>query len=80
MPCLGDEDGILVIDETGFLKKGTKSAGVARLTRSIVLSIDDVPSVIALHCSSNSIRQSDRSTPPLDFSVTRVTGNGLISR
>jgi SRSO17 transposase len=27
---LGDEDGVLVIDETGFLKKGTKSAGVQR--------------------------------------------------
>jgi len=27
---LGDEGGILVIDETGFLKKGTKSAGVQR--------------------------------------------------
>lgn len=27
---LGDEDGILVIDETGFLKKGTQSAGVKR--------------------------------------------------
>src|SRR5215213_8117397 len=27
---LGDPDGVLVVDETGFLKKGTKSAGVAR--------------------------------------------------
>jgi len=27
---LGDPDGVLVLDETGFLKKGTKSAGVAR--------------------------------------------------
>ena len=27
---LGAEDGVLVIDETGFLKKGVKSAGVAR--------------------------------------------------
>lgn len=27
---LGAEDAVLVIDETGFLKKGTKSAGVAR--------------------------------------------------
>jgi SRSO17 transposase len=25
---LGDPDGVLVVDETGFLKKGTKSAGV----------------------------------------------------
>lgn len=28
---LGDEDGVLVLDETGFLKKGTKGAGVARM-------------------------------------------------
>lgn len=28
---LADDDGVLVIDETGFLKKGTKSAGVARM-------------------------------------------------
>src|SRR3954454_20962674 len=27
---LGDRDAVLVLDETGFLKKGTKSAGVAR--------------------------------------------------
>ena len=27
---LGDEDGVLVVDETGFLKKGPKSCGVAR--------------------------------------------------
>lgn len=26
----GDEDAVAVLDETGFLKKGTKSAGVAR--------------------------------------------------
>jgi SRSO17 transposase len=27
---LADREGVLIIDETGFLKKGTKSAGVAR--------------------------------------------------
>ena len=27
---LGDPDGVLVVDETGFLKKGDKSAGVQR--------------------------------------------------
>jgi len=27
---LGQPDGVLIIDETGFLKKGTKSAGVSR--------------------------------------------------
>ena len=29
-PRVGDPAGVLVVDETGFLKKGTKSAGVAR--------------------------------------------------
>src|SRR5258708_2869823 len=28
--AFGDPDGVLVIDETGFLKQGTKSAGVKR--------------------------------------------------
>jgi hypothetical protein len=28
--ALGDPDGVLVVDETGFLKKGDKSVGVAR--------------------------------------------------
>ena len=27
---LGEPEGVLIVDETGFLKKGTKSAGVAR--------------------------------------------------
>ena len=26
---IGDPDGVLIVDETGFLKKGTKSAGVS---------------------------------------------------
>ena len=28
--ALGDEDGVLIVDETGFLKRGERSAGVAR--------------------------------------------------
>jgi SRSO17 transposase len=27
---LGDADGVLIVDETGFVKKGDRSAGVAR--------------------------------------------------
>ncbi|MFD8220863.1 transposase [Streptomyces sp. NPDC059697] len=27
---LGAEDGVLAVDETGFIKKGTRSAGVQR--------------------------------------------------
>ena len=30
LESLGDPDGVLVVDETGFVKKGTHSAGVAR--------------------------------------------------
>jgi SRSO17 transposase len=30
LETLGDPDGVLVVDETGFLKKGTQSVGVAR--------------------------------------------------
>ena len=30
LEALGDPDGVLVVDETGFLKKGTASVGVAR--------------------------------------------------
>jgi SRSO17 transposase len=30
MEALADADGVLIVDETGFLKKGTHSAGVAR--------------------------------------------------
>ena len=30
MKTLGDPSAVLAVDETGFLKKGTKSAGVAR--------------------------------------------------
>ena len=33
---LGAPDGVLIVDETGFIKKGTQSAGVGRqmLSRS----------------------------------------------
>jgi len=37
---LGDPAGVLVVDETGFLKKGTKSAGVARMYSGTAGRID----------------------------------------
>lgn len=38
---LEGEDGVLVLDETGFLKKGTKSAGVARQYSGTAGKIDN---------------------------------------
>jgi SRSO17 transposase len=38
---LAEEDGVLVLDETGFLKKGTKSAGVARQYSGTAGKIDN---------------------------------------
>ena len=35
---LGDDNGVLIVDETGFLKKGKKSAGVMRHYRLPVAS------------------------------------------
>ena len=34
--ALGDADGVLIVDETGFVKKGTASVGVARQYRDSV--------------------------------------------
>jgi SRSO17 transposase len=38
---LGDPDGVLVLDETGFLKKGRHSAGVARQYSGTVGKVDN---------------------------------------
>lgn len=38
---LGDRDGVLVVDETGFLKKGTRSAGVQRQYSGIAGRIEN---------------------------------------
>ena len=38
---LGDRAGVLVVDETGFVKKGTKSAGVARQYSGTAGRIED---------------------------------------
>ena len=39
---LGQEDGVLVVDETGFLKKGTKSVGVQRQYSGTAGRIDQI--------------------------------------
>lgn len=38
---LGDDDAVLIVDETGFPKKGTKSAGVARQYSGILGRVDN---------------------------------------
>ncbi len=40
---LGHPDGVLVVDETGFLKKGTKSCGVARQYSGTARRIENCP-------------------------------------
>lgn len=41
MEVLGDEDAVLIVDETGFPKKGTKSVGVARQYAGTLGRIDN---------------------------------------
>jgi len=49
---LGDPDAVLVIDETGFLKKGTKSAGVARQYSGTAGRIENCQIGVFLHYAS----------------------------
>jgi SRSO17 transposase len=48
----GDPDGGLVLDETGFLKKGRHSAGVARQYRGTVGNVDNCPIGVFLSYAS----------------------------
>ena len=41
MERLGGADGVLVVDETGFLKKGNQSAGVQRQYRGTAGRIEN---------------------------------------
>ena len=49
---LGDADAVLVVDETGFLKKGTKSAGVARQYSGTAGRIENCQIGVFLHYAS----------------------------
>ena len=51
---LGDPRAVLVVDETGFLKKGTKSVGVQRQVQRTGPS-RPTPSCAAQHCVSHSV-------------------------
>ena len=53
---IGEPDGILVVDETGFLKKGTKSAGVQRQYSGTAGRIENCQ----LACSSPTGRHAGR--------------------
>ncbi len=50
--ALGDPEAVLVLDETGFLKKGTKSAGVARQYTGTAGRIGRLVVVLALFAAA----------------------------
>lgn len=49
---LGDPEGVLVVDETGFVKKGTKSCGVARQYSGTAGRIENCQIGVFLGCAS----------------------------
>lgn len=58
---LGDEDATLIIDETGFPKKGTKSVGVARQYAGILGRTDNCQvGVFLSYCSAQGHTLCDR--------------------
>jgi SRSO17 transposase len=58
---LGEDDGILVVDETGFVKKGKKSAGVARqYSRTVGRTENCQIGVFLLYASSRGAAFFDR--------------------
>lgn len=58
---LGDDDGVLIVDETGFPKKGTKSVGVQRQYAGILGRVDNCQiGVFLSYCSSQGHSLYDR--------------------
>jgi len=58
---LGDEDAVLILDETGFPKKGTKSVGVARQYSGTLGRIDNCQiGVFVNYCSRHGHTLFDR--------------------
>ncbi|MFF8442786.1 IS701 family transposase [Streptomyces californicus] len=49
---LGDPDGVLIVDETGFLKKGDNSAGVQRQYSGTAGRIENPRTEVLLACTS----------------------------
>lgn len=66
---LGTEDGVLVIDETGFLKKGQASCGVGRqYTGSVGKIMNCQIGVLATYVSARGHAFVDRALyPPKDW-------------
>ena len=59
--CLGDDHGLLIVDETGFLKKGQQSVGVARQYSGTLGRIDNCQvGVFVSYCSSQGETLIDR--------------------
>ena len=62
---LGDEDGVLVVDETGFLKKGNKSVGVQRQYSGTAGRIENCQiGVFLAYASARGRTLLDRETVP----------------
>jgi SRSO17 transposase len=58
---LGDDDAVMIVDETGFPKKGTKSAGVARQYAGILGRVDNCQiGVFVDYCSTHGHVLCDR--------------------
>lgn len=58
---LGSEDGVLIVDETGFPKKGTKSVGVARQYSGTLGRVDNCQvGVFLSYCSPQGHTLCDR--------------------
>jgi SRSO17 transposase len=58
---LGDDDAVMIVDETGFPKKGTKSAGVARQYAGILGRVDNCQiGVFVDYCSRHGHVLCDR--------------------
>jgi len=66
MPQLGDPNGVRVLDDTGLLKNGRHSAGVARQYRGTVGNVDHGPIGVFLSSASplgQVLRDRERSVP-----------------
>ena len=60
---LGHPDGVLVVDETGFLKKGTKSCGVARQYSGTAGRVENCQVGVFLGYATRKGRSVDRPCP-----------------